>query len=78
MKEKPRQVVSGSGVRLGRNYPKIAKKTPSIREVKEVRDDKAACPLIQLSQDKVSGSGATPTTLKRTGVNPVPTGSISM
>ena len=37
---------------------KIAKKTLPIREVKEVRevrDDKAACPLIQLSQDKESG-----------------------
>ena len=37
---------------------KIAKKTLPIREVKEVRevrDDKAACPLIQLSQDKDVG-----------------------
>ncbi len=52
MKEKPRQVVSGSGVRLGRSYPKIAKKTPSIREVKEVRevrDDRPACFVILLS-----------------------------
>ena len=54
MKEKPRQVVSG--VRLRRNYPKIAKKSPPIREVKEVRDDKAACSLIQLSQELDVGS----------------------
>ena len=54
-----------SGFRLRRNYPIKTKKTPSIREVKEVRevrDDKPACFLIQLSQDKESGSGATPTT----------------
>ena len=51
-----------SGVRLRRNYPIKAKKSSSIREVREVRDDKATCYLIQLSQDKKSGSGATPTT----------------
>ena len=43
-------------VRLrGTDYPKIAKKTLPIREVKEVRevrDDRAACPLVQLYQDK--------------------------
>ena len=42
-----------------------SKKTPSIREVeevREVRDDRPPCFLVQLSQDKESGSGATPTT----------------
>ena len=57
MRDDARAIFDAGVEAVDPDCPIKTKKSLSIREVREVRDDMPPCPLIQLSQDKVTGSG---------------------